>query len=550
MLKMLLSTAYLKLTACLMLAITLVPRSCEADDPAPMTTDEHEEDSDWLIQESGLSLRGPVGRARIWRTEDRLPGMIGDYFSGPANRLTGRFELDRLFVVADDLDSPAMLPSSGSLLTITEAGPVGVFSSSIGSIAEVQALLRSGASLPAASLAGQISDSATMTTVATVGEIQTLLASTTDAFDIVMLSSPPASYQTTVNTLFSGRNSVTGTTVFEQSDSGALLQAGVDTLTGGEDFDAFYFFSHGVNLGLPIPGVGSGVTGTEKLAQGSGALPRDRVFFNYGYFDDALLTAGGIGYNRFTPGIEKTVLDGRGSIELRLPFASSIDNPVIADGSSGTGDVRFGNLQIYLKSLIRSHDWLSVSGGLGISVPTERDLNVGLTDGTSLLRIENESVHLQPFIAAAFIPSERAFAQAILQLDFDTNGNSVALNSTGAGLTHSGTLQNAAMLYIDVSMGYWLVRDESPSGYWPSALAGILEVHHNQSLNDDDSVSGGSLTVGPLTGKIAATNIVVGTIAELTQNLNLSIGYVVPVSQDSENQFDGALRATVDWRLR
>ena len=528
--------------------VASTPQS-KADGPDSIEPTVSEERGRWLSQPSRLSL-GEFTDTKGRHAHDRVPGMIGDYFSGVPRHVTGRFELDRLFAIADDLDSPGTLPSSGALLTITESGPVGIFSSSLGSVLDLQQILRSGGSLPVATLEGQIADSATMTTLETVGEIQTLLASTVEAFDIVSLASPPGAYQTTVDAVFATRNSTAGTTLFEQSDSGALLQAGVDTLSGGEDFDAFYFFSYGVDLDLPVPGVGSGATGVEKLAQGSSVFPRDRVFFNYGYFDDTRLAAGGVSYNRFTPGFEKTVFDGQGSIEFRLPFASTVDNPINANGATGTGDVRFGNLQVYLKYLLGSHDWMAFSGGLGISIPTERDLLVQLSDGTPLVTIENEAIHLQPFLAAALTPDDRFFAQAILQFDFDANGNPVAINQTGVGLARSGTLQNASMLYVDISTGYWIIQGSPSSSHWLSALAGIFEIHHNQSLSGQDSVSQGGLSISAQSGSVSETNLVVGAIAEIAGNSNLSLGYVVPVSSDSSRQFDGALRATVDWRFR
>jgi hypothetical protein len=95
--------------------------------------------------------------------QKRAPNMIGDYFGGYAAGGRGSFVLDRLTVVANDLDSPAVLPPAGSTLTITEPGPVGIFSSSLTNVQQLQQLLRAGSPVPAQTLAGTIADNGTLT---------------------------------------------------------------------------------------------------------------------------------------------------------------------------------------------------------------------------------------------------------------------------------------------------------------------------------------------------------------------------------------------------
>lgn len=201
----------LLLTLCLVTANATAPGVRAADE----TPDAARSDKPHWTPLTDLPV--PETPLRRWSRADRLPGMIGDFYGGPINRVSGRLQLDRLFVIADDLDAPAILPPSNSTLTITETGPVGVFSSSVTTVQQLQQILRMGGTPPPAMLAGQVADVATMTTQSTIGEIQAQLASTAEAFDVVLLDSPPGSYQTTVDGLFQGRNSTIGTTVFEQN---------------------------------------------------------------------------------------------------------------------------------------------------------------------------------------------------------------------------------------------------------------------------------------------------------------------------------------------
>src|SRR5439155_24227879 len=97
------------------------------------------------------------------------------------------------------------------------------------------------------------------------------------------------------------------------------------------------------------------------------------------------------------------------------------------------------NLHVTLKALAYSGEFLSLSGGLGISTPTAGDTRLRL-GGVDLVRIDNETVLLTPFAAVLFTPSDRAFAQVWTQVGFDTRGNPVRANLGTQGLQEIGRL--------------------------------------------------------------------------------------------------------------
>lgn len=96
----------------------------------------------------------------------KLPSMFGDGFFLRSGPIMGSQTLDRMMVIANDLDAPTPLPAG--TLSITEPGPVGVFDTSLGSIPEIQQLLRAGHPIPSATLIGQVTDNASLTTIDTV----------------------------------------------------------------------------------------------------------------------------------------------------------------------------------------------------------------------------------------------------------------------------------------------------------------------------------------------------------------------------------------------
>ncbi len=472
----------------------------------------------------------------------RTPTMIGDYFGGSPMGFRGDSVLDRLFVIADDLDSPNVLPGGGSVLSITEPGPVGVFSSSISSIQQLQALLRAGSPIPGITLQGQVPDNATLTTLNTISQIQTQLGATGLAYDIIALQAPPGSYNTAVNSVFLTRNALPGSTVYNGASSGAFIQGGVDTLHGGEDLDAFYFYDYVVRFNTALADASSGGVGRLKIAEGGAVLPTNRVFFRYSNIHNIAFTNNSQNLNRFVPGFERTFFDGLTSLELRAPFATDASTTYSLDsGSFSNGNTtRFGNLTLYAKALLHQTDRLAISGGVGLALPTANDIRVHYANGTALLNVQNESVHLQPFLGALFTPNERFFIQTFAQYDATASGNTVAINSTGAGLQNAGTLTDPGQLFLDGGFGYWLFKSNVSRG-----LTGIIptaEIHQTSSTQGGDIVGAGPFQVGNFSGSTSMTSIVAGTTLEFGSRTQLTAGYATPIGGGADRQFDGVFQ--------
>ncbi len=89
---------------------------------------------------------------------------------------------------------------------------------------------------------------------------------------------------------------------------------------------------------IPSPSAG-GVVGRTKISDDNSPLPRDRVIFNYDYFDNAQLTSTGVNVHRFSPGFEKTFFDQMASIEVRVsrsPRRSAMTSPATVSTTAAT----------------------------------------------------------------------------------------------------------------------------------------------------------------------------------------------------------------------
>ncbi|QDU40817.1 hypothetical protein Mal4_51790 [Maioricimonas rarisocia] len=331
--------------------------------------------------------------------------------------------------------------------------------------------------------------------------------------------------------------------VFIHSDATLVSN---DTLNPGVSlFDAYNLdASYGYIVDVPNPSAGGSV-GRQKIGENTSPMPRDRVFFNYSFFENTNLARGGPNVHRFTPGFEKTFLDGDMSFELRTPFASTVGSDVIAGGAVNDDEVEFGNLTMYLKALLFETQTAALSAGLGVAVPTASDASVKLPNGQRLVGIENNSVHLLPFIGGLYTPSERFFAQGFLQLDVDANGNAVYADPDGMGLRKIGTAQDQTYLFLDLAVGYWVYLNPNSSGHL-RGLAPTLEMHYNAALTSTDVVRSGGLQVGRDAGDVQLVNGVVGMTALLGQGSTLTAGYAVPLGGGNDQQFDGELRVMLN----
>jgi hypothetical protein len=294
--------------------------------------------------------------------------------------------------------------------------------------------------------------------------------------------------------------------------------------------------------------------GRMKLGENTSPLPRDRVFINYSYFDNTPLFPGGVDVHRVTPGFEKTFLNGNMSFELRTPFASTLDSTIIPDGTTSTSHTEFGNLTMYLKALLWQNEQLAFSTGLGIAVPTADNANNRDADGTMLMQVKNQSVHLLPFLGAVYAPDERLFVQGILQFDVDANGNPVSVtsfdgtNNPTGNMTRIGRPRDRTYMFFDISLGYWIYLNPD-GGRLINGIAPIVEYHWNQTLDRGDAVRGevnGDDWDFSKPGHLSVHNAVLGMTALVCDDATLTLAYVTPL-HGSRRQFDGEFRLMFNW---
>ncbi len=286
------------------------------------------------------------------------------------------------------------------------------------------------------------------------------------------------------------------------------------------------------------------------------ALPTDRVFGFYHYFDNALNTQGtnpgsstNKSVNRFTLGIEKTFFDGNDSVEIRMPFTSqvSLATPGLSYNSEGIGDLVVG-----LKHLLFLDENQGLAIGLAVSVPTGSNLRVqqptginGLTPTT--IDLNNQAVYLLPYLAYQATPDDSWFFNGYLQVDTPTNGNSVRI--VGGNNNETLRVTDQTLLYLDTAVGYWWWRNDDAELL--TGLASIFEVHYTTTLNSASFVTSRDQTIsfGNSANRFNVVNVTMGLNASLARNTQLRAAFVLPLRNGTNRFFDSEFTVGVTYRL-
>lgn len=304
-----------------------------------------------------------------------------------------------------------------------------------------------------------------------------------------------------------------------------------------------------------IPGPTDSLLGRQKLADNTSAIPQDRFFADYTYFNEVPLDADGVDVHRVAPGFEKTLFDGMASFEVQFPVGSSIDNVINGSlegnqpiGGTDQSDLQIGDVNLVYKSLVYRDAFNYATAGVAVSLPTGDGIEFFQPGVGNRFSIDNESWHILPFVAVLrAAPSGRGwFQQAFLQLDLNA-GDDTVLGDTPAGFREVGEIDGPAFVYLDLSYGYRHVRNVFGNPLI-RAVTPSMELHFNQSIEETDSFTfvsfGDVITIGKQKDNISIINGTLGLTLECAHASSITLAYGFPLTNDSDTQMDGEFRLT------
>ncbi|WP_020475098.1 hypothetical protein [Zavarzinella formosa] len=354
--------------------------------------------------------------------------------------------------------------------------------------------------------------------------------------------------------LLAGLNQLTGK-ILTSVDSLTLGPTGTLNVHNTTTSDLIYYYQVmasglgtvpydlGIHVANPANG---GNVGRTKISEDNSPFPRDRVFFNYDYYSATQLSANGANVNRFSAGAEMTFLDRQGSVEVRVPFASTLASSTTI-GEMTSRDVQLGNVAIAAKWMWTRDPVLNFASGLSAALPTANNTTLRLSDGSELLSIQNQTVLLSPYAAMSYTPNDRLFSQSWLSVGFDAFGNQVRFRNVGDNSVQTAKIYAIPILSVDTQLGYWVARNNDASAIL-QGLAPFVELHYNSGMN-----------VGRRNARFNGVNIIddgqgfndvnmtVGFTAQLRNNLYVSNGLVVPLGEKESRFFDWQYGLRMNW---
>jgi hypothetical protein len=367
-------------------------------------------------------------------------------------------------------------------------------------------------------------------------------------FPIGLPTGEPASIATVNGITSAAQQGFDGTLPAGAIPGNAILTGAALIDSGDDEYLAVFAYDYTYQQIVVLPDVvfqvcspaDGGVVGRQKISEDNNPWPRDRILFNYDYFNSVPLGSNDRDVRRFVPGIEKTFLSGNMSLEARFPMASTLSSDLALD--PGTGDTigstetELGNIMLTFKSLLYTSEQWAFSGGMAVGLPTGDDTSVSLA-GRELIRIENESVILQPFLAAGWQPNDRLFSQSWFSYSFDTSGSPVAVNVAGAGLSTIGRLDARSVMSLDWQIGYWLIRNDCN---WLRGLAPFIELHYNTTTGDQSRVASGAFAVEDA-NDYDEVNLTAGVTSIIGDGVTASLGVVTPLTGEGNRFFDSQI---------
>lgn len=336
-----------------------------------------------------------------------------------------------------------------------------------------------------------------------------------------------------------------------------------------------------------------------NVSEANTALPVDRFYYSYRHFENssgvrAFQYSESFNLDRHMLGTERTFMEGMGSVEFRLPIEYRMRSDILslispADGvvdiitGSDDRETALGNISVITKMLMIERRAFALSAGLGVSLPTSRDVDydIGVRD-TILFPIapgvtgetlavfentyENRTVYLSPFLAWLYAPESRWYHQGFLQ--FEVAANPSKLTTVGGGVTDfyfngapigdvvyrtPGGLPTETDVFAqtimraNLGLGYRLTdRDEQR---WISNLRGLLELHYTTTLQDGilspiaiEQIGFGaffeqSASAGNANRRADHLNAAIGLSADVGP-LVVTNGVVAPIRTGNDRGFD------------
>lgn len=313
----------------------------------------------------------------------------------------------------------------------------------------------------------------------------------------------------------------------------------------------------GIPIGVPVQFAGGSIYHKHfsNVTVNNSPFPRDRIYFEYGYFNQTVLQrqlfspAGReFGMHTYRLGLEKTLFEGMMSVELIVPFLFT-NNSEIPSRFSSLDDrttTEFGKLAFGTKVLICDNGRWALSGGLRVEAPTDD----GITFPAEFPGFEakNDDWLFTPYLAAVY-RKDRRFLQTFAGYRIKSSDLNEEFFGTTTGTWHA----SPNSLLVSMSGGVWMY--ENPCARVVTGLAPMLELHYLTTT--EPPATDGVITTATHGENTSMLNITAGLTAKVGESGTAMVGCSVPLRRsrttilgrvvDTEGLYDWQLTTQVNF---
>lgn len=316
-----------------------------------------------------------------------------------------------------------------------------------------------------------------------------------------------------------------------------------------------------------------------NISEANSPLPTDRVYWSYRHFENASKISAyqfgeTLNLDQHTLAWENTFWDRTGSLEIRVPIQHQMQSdilsviapsfgvvdPLVSD--SNGREVALGNVSTIFKMLLTERERFALSGGVGVTLPTARDVDYKLAvsgevvfpnepgviadeDVAFQAIFANETVYISPFLAWAYAPqAARWFHQGFMQVEVAANPSRVTVNGDGATTFYDemgnpigfydyftptpvrADLFSQTLMRLNLGWGYIFSQNVNPERY--HRVAGLFELHYTTTMQDAN-LSNIPLTTLASGGTVPLQTITVGNQDNRVDILNAATGVSIEI---------------------
>jgi len=188
---------------------------------------------------------------------------------------------------------------------------------------------------------------------------------------------------------------------------------------------------------------------------------QNRIWADYRHWNNAVSFGNeNRAVEQFSFGLEKQILR-RSSLELRVPVISQFGSGQAADTT-----VELGNISVFMKQVLCRKTRLTISGGVGVTMPTAEDW----LSPIATTRLKNNAYYLVSFLGVQWHPNNKTFGHFVVQTDLALEKNELVSGTSRAAVDGQQVIRTG------IQLGRWIYRTDH--GKRPCRLGAFAEVNY------------------------------------------------------------------------